>query len=103
MPGRRAYPAYAGAAARESAPGSLEEFITEHYWGYVRQRDGSTVEYEVEHPRWKVMPADASELRCDVAGLYGEAFVSALGPPAKSAFVADGSAVTVLVAMERVS
>ena len=25
--------------------GSEEEFITEHYWGYCRQRDGGTVEF----------------------------------------------------------
>ena len=31
-----------------------EEFIAEHYWGYVVQRDGGTLEYEVEHPRWRV-------------------------------------------------
>jgi uncharacterized protein YqjF (DUF2071 family) len=36
--------------ARPAAPGSAEEFITEHYWGYTGQRDGGTVEYRVEHP-----------------------------------------------------
>ena len=34
--------------------GSEAEFITEHYWGCTRQRDGGTLEYEVEHPRWRV-------------------------------------------------
>lgn len=34
--------------------GSLEQFISEHYWGYTSQRDGSTKEYEVEHPAWKI-------------------------------------------------
>jgi len=29
-------------------------FVTEHYRGYTRQRDGSTIEYAVEHPRWRV-------------------------------------------------
>ena len=38
-------------APQEAAAGSLEEFITEHYWGYARQRSGKTVEYEVKHPR----------------------------------------------------
>jgi hypothetical protein len=38
-------------APEEAAPGSEEEFITEHYWGYTRQRDGGTIEYRVEHPR----------------------------------------------------
>ncbi len=30
---------------------SEESFITEHYWGYVRQRNGTSLEYRVEHPR----------------------------------------------------
>ena len=79
----------------EPAPGSLEEFITEHYWGYVRQRNGATVEYRVEHPRWKVASAETSELRCDVGRLYGEAFASPLQQPPKSAFIANGSPVAV--------
>ena len=38
--------------------GSEEEFITEHYWGYTKQRDGSTIEYGVEHPRWSLACPD---------------------------------------------
>ena len=34
--------------------GTEAEFITEHYWGYAAQKDGSTVEYHVDHPRWRV-------------------------------------------------
>src|SRR5579863_2790370 len=30
--------------------GSLEKFISEHYWGYSAQRDGSCTEYHVTHP-----------------------------------------------------
>ncbi len=82
------------AGETEPAAGSLEEFITEHYWGYVRQRDGSTVEYRVEHPRWRVAGA-AAELQCDIDRVYGAAFVTALQAPPKSAFMANGSAVTV--------
>jgi len=76
-------------------PDSEAEFITEHYWGYTRQRDGSSIEYRVEHPRWRVAPAADVELRCDVEALYGRAFADALAQPPRSAFVADGSAVTV--------
>jgi len=75
--------------------GSCEEFITEHYWGYVRQRDGGTVEYQVEHPRWRVWSAQSSMFDCDVEGLYGKNFVNVLQGPPASAFLADGSAVTV--------
>ena len=75
--------------------GSREEFIAEHYWGYARQRDGGTLEYRVEHPRWKVWAAADATLRCDVRTLYGPSFVEALSGPPASAFVAEGSAVTV--------
>lgn len=74
---------------------SEEAFITEHYWGYARQRDGGTVEYRVEHPRWPVRRAVTSNLDCDVAGFYGPAFAPALGGSPSSAFLAEGSAVSV--------
>ena len=76
-------------------PGSEEEFITEHYWGYTRQRDGSTVEYQVEHPRWRVWSCVDARVDCDALTLYGEPFVDALAGRPTSAFVADGSEVTV--------
>ncbi len=75
--------------------GSVEAFIAEHYWGYARQGDGSTKEYEVEHPRWRVWGARSSELVCDVAGLYGEAWSGCLRGEPFSAFVAEGSEVVV--------
>src|SRR5204863_2150268 len=43
--------------------GSEAEFITEHYWGYNKQRNDSTLEYGVEHPRWRVY--EAAEGRLD--------------------------------------
>jgi uncharacterized protein YqjF (DUF2071 family) len=75
--------------------GSEEEFITEHYWGYVRQRDGSALEYGVEHPPWRVWRATAAQLECDVEGCYGGQFCAALAAQPTSAFVAEGSAVSV--------
>jgi len=76
-------------------PGSEEEFITEHYWGYTRQRDGSTIEYRVEHPRWRVWQPHKSWLTGEVASMYGDEFAHVLQKPANSAFVADGSPVQV--------
>lgn len=75
--------------------GSEAEFITEHYWGYNRQRDGSTLEYRVEHPRWRVGEALEATLDCDVASFYGHRFVEYLCGKPCSAFLADGSPVTV--------
>lgn len=77
-------------------PGSEAEFITEHYWGYAAQPDGSTVEYEVRHPQWFVWNATEASLQCDVPANYGEAFVPALNATPHSAFVALGSKVAVL-------
>lgn len=88
----------AATAVGEPAPmaaGSSEEFIAEHYWGYTRQRDGGTVEYQVTHPRWRVWAARDVAFDADVAGLYGDAFVTPLGAAPRSAFVAEGSRVAV--------
>ena len=74
---------------------SVQEFITEHYWGYAKQRDGSTMEYRVEHPRWRVWVVQAAELDCLVAELYGERFGQFLNRPPASAFLANGSEVKV--------
>ena len=74
---------------------SEECFITEHYWGYARQRGGGTVEYRVEHPRWRVWRAREAAFDCDVAGLYGEEFAAPLAAAPTSAFLAEGSEVVV--------
>jgi uncharacterized protein YqjF (DUF2071 family) len=78
-----------------TAPGSLAEFIAEHYWGYAAQADGGTKEYQVEHPPWRVQRAQEARLDCDVAALYGPEFAAALSAPPSSAFLAEGSPVTV--------
>lgn len=75
--------------------GSEEEFITEHYWGYARQRDGGTVAYQVEHPRWRVWQTAVSCFEGDIASLYGPEFVPALTAAPTSVFVADGSPIIV--------
>lgn len=74
-------------------PGSEEEFITEHYWGYTKIKEGKTAEYEVEHPRWKVYKTKSYEIEADFGDLYGKdfGFLSTLQP--KSVFLAEGSEV----------
>jgi len=83
-----------GAAALAPVCGTEEDFIAEHYWGYSKQRDGGTIEYEVEHPPWRVAPGQSATYDCDVEAVYGKAFVPYLREPT-SAFVADGSPVLV--------
>lgn len=76
------------------ADGSEAEFITEHYWGYVG-RGSSTVEYEVEHPRWRVWSVSDAWFECDVTRVYGPQFSDALSAAPGSAFLAEGSPVRV--------
>jgi len=76
------------------AQGSLSEFITEHYWGYA-VRNSRTVEYQVDHPQWQVREADTAEFSGDSARYYGSDFARLLERPPDSAFLAEGSAVTV--------
>ena len=80
---------------RPLVSGSHEEFIAEHYWGYTVQRDGGTCEYHVQHAPWCVAPATDAELDCDVGRTYGDLFVPFLQAKPVSAFLADGSEVTV--------
>jgi uncharacterized protein YqjF (DUF2071 family) len=77
------------------APDSEAAFVTQRHWGYTRRRDGGTIEYAVEHPPWRVWRAEAPVLDADVAALSLPAFVPALAGTPVSAFVAEGSPVTV--------
>jgi uncharacterized protein len=76
-------------------PGSAAEFITEHYFGYNRYSAQRTLEYGVEHPRWRQFAVRSFDLRCDVARLYGGAWRETLEAEPASAIFAEGSAVVV--------
>ena len=75
--------------------GGLEQFITEHYWGYSRQRSGGSVEYRVAHERWRAAVAASSGFEGDPTAIYGTAFADVLRGKPASAFLAEGSAVEV--------
>ncbi len=79
-----------------AAPEDSEaQFITEHYWGYAGGEGRRTVEYEVRHPSWKLWNATRAELDVDVEAVYGAEFSAALDREPTSAFVAEGSEITV--------
>lgn len=87
-------------AGHPLVPGSEEEFITEHYWGYTKRSSliGSvsrTSEYEVVHPSWRIYPVHDFSVLCDVATLYGPQFAPFFNRPPQSVFLADGSAVSI--------
>ncbi len=78
-----------------AASGSEAEFITEHYWGYACQKDGGCMEYKVAHPKWRVWQASESKLDADVAAIYGDKYAKALNARPSSAFLAEGSGISV--------
>jgi uncharacterized protein YqjF (DUF2071 family) len=76
-------------------PGSLEEYITEHYWGYTRISDRTAREYRVDHPCWRLRSAQLAKAEVPAESLYGRAFVGLLREPPVNAFVCDGSEISV--------
>ena len=87
--------ATAGAQPQPIASGSEEEFITEHYWGYTKRRDGSTSVYQVEHPHWQTYRLTSHNIAVDFSALYGPAFAFLNNQSTASVLLAEGSAVTV--------
>jgi len=84
-------------SGRPTVPAQNTEanFITEHYYGYVTQRDGSTMEYRVEHPSWNVWDVSSCVLDCDIETVYGREWVETVSGVPHSAFVAVGSDIVV--------
>jgi len=75
--------------------GSLEQFITEHYWGYSNQRSGGCLEYHVSHVPWRIWKSTAALFEGDASAMYGCKIGSLLQRPPACAFIADGSPVSV--------
>jgi len=87
----------AESSAAQALPqeGSLDQFITEHYWGYSAQRAGSTLQYHVAHDPWRVCSSATAKFQGDAAGVYGPDLGRILQSHPSSAFIADGSSVSV--------
>jgi uncharacterized protein YqjF (DUF2071 family) len=83
-----------GAPARV-AEGSIENFITEHYWGYSAKSANETIEYRVSHEPWRVWVSTNARFEGDGEALYGAGFAEILRRPPDSAVVAEGSRVLV--------
>ena len=82
-------------AAKDIQPGSEEDFITEHYWGYTKRRDGSTSAYQVEHPYWQTYKPRSYEIAVEFGLLYGSSFAFLTDQWVSSVLLAEGSAVSV--------
>lgn len=86
------------AAEKNASPlqeNSEAEFITQHFWGYTKLRNGVTSEYHVEHPRWDIHPVVSHSTSCNSKELYGDEFDYYLRAAPLSVFMAQGSDVKV--------
>jgi uncharacterized protein len=81
--------------AEAIAAGSMEEFITEHYWGYSAMGPAKTGEYQVAHPRWEIYPVKSYTVDCDFEAQYGAVFAGLAGQTPSSVLLAEGSAIEV--------
>jgi len=81
--------------AKLPSEGSLEQYITEHYWGFSKQKSGAKQEYHVSHIPWSVSIANEAGFEGDVNALYGKDFAEVLRKPPDSAYIANGSSVDV--------
>lgn len=75
--------------------GTEEEFITEHYWGYTKMKNGATSEYQVQHPQWHLHTVNNFGVNVDIDALYGKQWRQYLSAEPVSVFMADGSPVTI--------
>jgi uncharacterized protein YqjF (DUF2071 family) len=76
-------------------PGSVEEFIFEHYYGYTKIDSRHSQEYKVNHPRWRVNKVIDYSIHCDFRSMYGNDFSYLCNQQPDSVIVAEGSPVTV--------
>ena len=75
--------------------GSEAEFITEHYWGYSRRDEQHSIEYAVEHPRWRMHPIRGWMADVDFGAVYGPGFGDLQHQAPVSIFLAEGADVKV--------
>lgn len=75
--------------------GSLEDFITEHYYGYTGARNQRTTEYQVEHPSWRTYPIHDYTIAVDFGAAYGSEWKYLTGIKPHSVLLAEGSDVNV--------
>lgn len=76
------------------ATDSIEEFITEHYYGYTGH-PGGTIQYQVFHPQWQAATVDDYRIDVGFARNYGERFAFLDGCTPDNVCYAAGSEVSV--------
>jgi uncharacterized protein YqjF (DUF2071 family) len=77
--------------------GSVEEFITEHYWGYTKSNNKTTV-YEVRHEQWEACRVNEFSIEVDFGKVYGSEFSFLTKAVPDNVCFAHGSTIEVMSA-----
>ncbi len=80
---------------RQEREGSLENFVLQRCWGYTPQPDGGTLEYQVEHPLWRIWSVLDVERVAGWGDVLPASIASVLARPPAFAVFAEGSEVQV--------
>jgi len=83
--------ARASGAPSRVPEGTLENFISEHYWGYSAKNASEAIEYRVSHDPWRVWVSTNASFEGNAEALYGSGFGKILHRAPDSAFIAEGS------------
>lgn len=86
---------HAGNQPIDIANGSTEEFIFEHYYGFSKLSQNTTLQYRVNHPRWQVNEVKDYDINCSFGKMYGDDFRFLNNEQPASVFLASGSKVSV--------
>lgn len=71
--------------------GSREDFVMERYRGYA-QKGPNVMDFQVEHPPWRIQPAKDATLQCEVGKVFGAEFEPFIQKKPAFSFLADGGA-----------
>lgn len=88
---RQRFWASADDAPTNTAPGSLEEFLTGRYWGYNGKPAAGVRTYHLTRPVWQVRPASRWGIDCDFSEVCGGRLTEAMQNTPASVLLATGS------------
>ena len=88
---RQRFWASAEEAPMDTAPNSLEEFLTSRYWGYNGKPSSGVRTYHLTRPDWQVRQASRWGIDCDFSEVCGGRLTETMRKMPASVLLATGS------------
>lgn len=85
-------------AGKRSTPirqDKFNEFIADHYYGFRKNGETKTYQYEVEHELWETFNVIDYSVNCDFGSLFGKEFSILNKEKPKSVFMLKGSEIRI--------